>query len=301
MNTRMGPPLAILSFVLWGLTPLFYRLIPEASPPELLAQRLYWSLPFLLLVRPFFSQLTPWRAVLRDKRSLFLCLLAGLVMAVSWTSFTYALTHGMVLSASLGYFITPLVSILLGTVLLKESFSLFQKIAVFFGIVGLSWQLLHYGQLPILAIMMGCTFAIYGFIKKFIKYDIITALFFETLWLIPLAIGITIYLSVAGTSTLAQSDNLTRFYYMLSAPVTIIPLLTFAAAIKRTSLIVIGLAQYVEPTIQFMLAVFLFSEPVDSVKVVSFAFIWIGLGFCIYETLHRFNLYRHGRLKQKEQ
>lgn len=287
MNPNSGALLAVFSFVLWGITPLFYQLIPQASAPELLAQRLFWSLPLLLLARLLLKQRTTWQQAWRDKRSLFLCLLAGLVMALSWTAFTYALTHNQVLAASLGYFINPLISILLGIIILREIPSRYQKVAVIFGVLGLGWQLWQYGELPALALLMGTAFAIYGFIRKFIRYDILTALTFETLWLYPIAIAITLWLSFNGQSVLSRADNLTRFYYILSAPVTIIPLLFFAAAIKRTSLIVIGLAQYVEPTLQFILAVYVFNEAFDTTKAISFSLIWVGLFFCIYELVMR--------------
>lgn len=287
MNPNSGALLAVFSFVLWGITPLFYQLIPQASAPELLAQRLFWSLPLLLLARLLLKQRTTWQQAWRDKRSLFLCLLAGLVMALSWTAFTYALTHNQVLAASLGYFINPLISILLGIIILREIPSRYQKVAVIFGVLGLGWQLWQYGELPALALLMGTAFAIYGFIRKFIRYDILTALTFETLWLYPIAIAITLWLSFNGQSVLSHADNLTRFYYILSAPVTIIPLLFFAAAIKRTSLIVIGLAQYVEPTLQFILAVYVFNEAFDTTKAISFSLIWAGLFFCIYELVMR--------------
>ncbi|VFS49484.1 putative chloramphenical resistance permease RarD [Budvicia aquatica] len=116
MKSRSGPALAIFSFILWGITPLFYRLLPDANPLELLAQRVFWSLPLLLLIRPLIKQRTLWRSVWQDKRSLFYCLLATSIMAVSWCTFTYAITHNQVLAASLGYFINPLFSILLGMI-----------------------------------------------------------------------------------------------------------------------------------------------------------------------------------------
>jgi chloramphenicol-sensitive protein RarD len=283
MNLNSGALLAVFSFILWGITPLFYRLIPQASAPELLAQRLFWSLPLLLLARLLLKHRTTFQQVWQDKKSLVLCLLAGLVMSLSWTAFTYALTHNQVLAASLGYFINPLVSILLGVILLREVPSNYQKIAVIFAVVGVGWQLWQAGTLPSLALLMGSAFAVYGFIRKFIRYDIVTALTLETLWLYPLAIGITVYMAFTGQGTLSHTDQTTYMYYILSAPVTIILLLFFAAAIKRTSLIVIGLAQYVEPTLQFLLAVFVFHEAFDQTKAVSFSLIWIGLLFCVYE------------------
>lgn len=202
------------------------------------------------------------------------------------------LTHGQVLAASLGYFINPLFSILLGVVFLHERLVLVEKMAVLLIFSGVCFQIWQYGELPLLALVMGSAFAVYGLIRKFIRFDVITSLFVEAMWLLPVAIGITWWLSANGTSAVEAGDWQIKLLYMLAAPVTIIPLLFFTAAIKRTTLTVIGLAQYIEPTIQFLLAVFLFNELFDWVKGVSFSLIWLGLLCCIIALLHkRYNEY----------
>ncbi|QCJ69242.1 EamA family transporter RarD [Providencia heimbachae] len=287
MLLRSGVALAIFSYILWGVTPLFYRLLPGAQSLELLAQRLIWSIPFLFLIRLAIKNKSLWSQVWADKRSIILCLFSSAIMAVSWTAFTYALTHGQVLAASLGYFINPLFSILLGVLFLKERLVFAEKLAIVFIFTGVVFQIWQYGELPILALVMGSAFAVYGLIRKFIRFDVITSLFLEALWLLPLALGITWWLSANGMSAVMGGDWQTKVLYMLAAPVTIIPLLFFTAAIKRTTLTVIGLAQYIEPTIQFLLAVFLFNELFDWVKGVSFSLIWIGLLFCILALLHK--------------
>lgn len=287
MLLRSGVALAIFSYILWGITPLFYRLLPGAQALELLAQRLIWSVPLLFLIRLIIKNKTCWQQVWADKRSIILCFFSSAVMAISWTTFAYALTHGQVLAASLGYFINPLFSILLGVLFLKERLVFAEKMAVLFICAGVGFQILQYGELPILALVMGSAFAIYGLIRKFIRFDIFTSLFLEALWLFPIALGIMWWLSEKGLSAVIGGSWQINILYMLSAPVTIIPLLFFTAAIKRTTLTVIGLAQYIEPTIQFLLAVFLFNELFDWVKGVSFSLIWIGLLFCILALLHR--------------
>lgn len=287
MLLRSGVALAIFSYILWGITPLFYRLLPGAEPLELLAERLIWSAPILFFVRLIIKNKSLWREVWSDKRSIILCLFSSLVMAISWTTFTYALTHGQVLAASLGYFINPLFSILLGVLFLRERLVFAEKMAVIFICAGVSYQIWQYGELPILALVMGSAFAVYGLIRKFIRFDVITSLFLEALWLLPIAIAISWWLASNGLSAVAQGDWQVKVLYMLAAPVTIIPLLFFTAAIKRTSLTVIGLAQYIEPTIQFLLAVFLFNELFDWVKGISFSLIWIGLIFCVLAILRK--------------
>ncbi|EMF4709842.1 EamA family transporter RarD [Providencia stuartii] len=292
MLLRSGVALAIFSYILWGITPLFYRLLPGAEPLELLAQRVIWSIPFLLAIRLLIKNKTLWQQVWADKRSIILCLFSSSIMAISWGAFTYALTHGQVLAASLGYFINPLFSILLGVVFLHERLVLAEKMAVLLIFSGVCFQIWQYGELPLLALVMGSAFAVYGLIRKFIRFDVITSLFVEAMWLLPVAIGITWWLSANGTSAIEAGDWQIKLLYMLAAPVTIIPLLFFTAAIKRTTLTVIGLAQYIEPTIQFLLAVFLFNELFDWVKGVSFSLIWLGLLCCIIALLHkRYNEY----------
>ncbi|AFH92937.1 TPA: EamA family transporter RarD [Providencia stuartii] len=292
MLLRSGVALAIFSYILWGITPLFYRLLPGAEPLELLAQRVIWSIPFLLAIRLLIKNKTLWQQVWADKRSIILCLFSSSIMAISWGAFTYALTHGQVLAASLGYFINPLFSILLGVVFLHERLVLAEKMAVLLIFSGVCFQIWQYGELPLLALVMGSAFAVYGLIRKFIRFDVITSLFVEAMWLLPVAIGITWWLSANGTSAVEAGDWQIKLLYMLAAPVTIIPLLFFTAAIKRTTLTVIGLAQYIEPTIQFLLAVFLFNELFDWVKGVSFSLIWLGLLCCIIALLHkRYNEY----------
>ncbi|WIE09203.1 MULTISPECIES: EamA family transporter RarD [Providencia] len=287
MLLRSGVALAIFSYILWGITPLFYRLLPGAEPLELLAERLIWSVPILFLVRLIIKNKSLWREVWSDKQSIILCLFSSSVMAISWTTFTYALTHGQVLAASLGYFINPLFSILLGVLFLRERLVFAEKMAVIFICAGVGYQIWQYGELPILALVMGSAFAVYGLIRKFIRFDVITSLFLEALWLLPIAIVITWWLASHGLSAVTQGDWQIKVLYMLAAPVTIIPLLFFTAAIKRTSLTVIGLAQYIEPTIQFLLAVFLFNELFDWVKGISFSLIWIGLMFCVLAILRK--------------
>lgn len=287
MLLRSGVALAIFSYILWGITPLFYRLLPGAEPLELLAERLIWSVPILFLVRLIIKNKSLWREVWSDKQSIILCLFSSSVMAISWTTFTYALTHGQVLAASLGYFINPLFSILLGVLFLRERLVFAEKMAVIFICAGVGYQIWQYGELPILALVMGSAFAVYGLIRKFIRFDVITSLFLEALWLLPTAIAITWWLASHGLSAVTQGDWQIKVLYMLAAPVTIIPLLFFTAAIKRTSLTVIGLAQYIEPTIQFLLAVFLFNELFDWVKGISFSLIWIGLMFCVLAILRK--------------
>ncbi|WP_273859786.1 EamA family transporter RarD [Photobacterium sp. GSS17] len=283
---RVGNALAAFSFVLWGILPLYYQFLPEADINDLLALRILFSVPFMLLVmgmlkRPFPSLHTLWQ----DKRSLAVSGLAGLIMCISWYAFTWSLTHGQVLAASLGFFINPLFAVTLGVIFLKERLSAAQFVAVLLAIAGIGYQVWYYGELPWLSLIMGSFFALYGLCKKFIRYDALTSVTLESALLSPFALLFLLFSGFQGTSTALSSDTTTLLLYMGSAPVTLLPLIFFALAIQRTSLTMVGLMQYIEPSLQFMLAVWLFGEMFEPAKAISFGLIWLGLVICSLEAL----------------
>ena len=290
---RAGNALAAFSFVLWGILPLYYQFLPRADINDLLAFRILFSIPFMLFVMLLLRRPMPNLAqIWQDKRSLAMTGLAGLIMCVSWYAFTWAITHDQVLAASLGFFINPLFAIALGVLFLKEKLSKAQSAAVVLGIVGIGYQVWHYGELPWISLIMGSFFAFYGLCKKYIRYDALTSVTLEAVLLAPFTLVYLGYTYSNQTSTALSADLTTLLLYMGSAPVTLAPLIFFALAISRTSLTMVGLMQYIEPTLQFLLAVFLFGEVFDQVKAVSFGFIWLGLLLCSLEAISHLALRR---------
>ncbi|EBU7462360.1 EamA family transporter RarD [Salmonella enterica subsp. enterica serovar Typhimurium] len=244
--------------------------------------RVVWSIPLLLPIRLLFRKRTLVRDLLKDKTSFISCMIAGLLMVVSWSAFIYALTNHKVLDASLGYFINPLFVICLGCVFLKEKLSLFQIIAVFSGVCGLAYQIFSANSFPLLALVMGFSFALYGLARKFIRYDPITSITLETFWALPVALFIFIYTGASATT----SHDIPLFLYILTAPVTVIPLVLFAVALNHTSLIVTGLAQYIEPSLQFIIAILIFKEVINYPELFCFSAVWFGLLLYIFESLY---------------
>jgi len=272
------------AFVLWGLIPLYFHFLPQANTNELIAFRVIFSVPLMLLILKLVK--TPgltFTKAMQNKCSLVLCFIAGILNSISTYAFMWALTHDQVLAASLGYFITPLFSIALGVLLLKDKLSLVQKIAVILAAFGLCYQIYQYGELPWISLVMGSFFALYGLVKKYVLFDSLTSMTMEVVLLLPLALGYMIFSYVNQISTVLASDPVTFSLYAGTALVTLIPLVLFAFAIDRTTLTLIGLTQYIEPSLQFLLAVFIFGEVLDQVKVVSFSFIWLGLILCTLE------------------
>ncbi|MEF9889007.1 EamA family transporter RarD [Citrobacter sp.] len=279
---RNGPAVVVLAFILWGLIPLFYQYLSGGELAEILMYRVFWSIPLLLPIRLLFRKRTLFRDLLKDKTSFLSCMIAGLLMVFSWSAFIYALTNHQVLDASLGYFINPIFVICLGCIFLKEKLSIFQVIAVLSGVCGLAYQIMSVNNVPVLALVMGFSFALYGLARKFIQYDAITSITLETFWALPVALFIFIYTD----SSIVTSSDIPVFLYVLTAPITVIPLVLFAVALNHTSLIVTGLAQYIEPSLQFLIAIFIFGEVINYSELFCFSAVWFGLLLCIFESLY---------------
>lgn len=282
-----GTATIVLAFVLWGITPLFYQYLSGGDLTQILTYRVVWSVPLLLLARLLFHHRTQVRDLWGDKRSFFCCMLAGLLMIVSWSSFIYALTHHQVLDASLGYFINPLFVIALGCIFLKEKLSVYQSVAVMLGACGLIFQIISLHDVPVLPLIMGFSFALYGLVRKFIRYDVLTSITLETLWALPV-VAIIFFATGAGSNF---STDIPHFLYFLTALVTVIPLLLFAVALNKTSLVITGLAQYIEPSLQFIIAILIFGEQINYPELICFGAIWLGLLICVSESF-----IRHGHL-----
>lgn len=283
-SSTKGSLIAALSFVLYGLLPLYYHFLPGANMNELLAFRILSSVPtMMLLILLVTGKNIDFMAIWRDKRSLLLCLVASLVMSVSWYAFTWALTNQQVLAASLGFFINPLMAIALGALCLKERLSPGQKIAVVLALIAIGLKVLFSGELPMLALLMATFFALYGLVKKFIRYDALTAVTVEAIVLVPIALPLVLFWHIDGNLQ-ASSEGASLFWLFVGVgPVSLIPLVLFSLAVERTSLTMIGLMQYIEPSLQFILATLLFGELFDLKQGITFGLIWLGLLICTRE------------------
>lgn len=282
---RLGNWMAALSFFLWGILPLYYQFLPNAAMDELLPVRLLASIPCCLLICLAVTRKLPnIKQAWADKRSLKLTFIGTVVMSLSWTAFIWALTHNRVIDASLGFFITPLMMCALGVMVFGEVLSPGKKIALTLATIGLSYQIIQYGEMPFIALIMAIFFSLYGLCKKKIAYSWSTCLFMEALLLAPFAIGYLLFKELTVGSVIVQADLNTLLLYMGAAPATLIPLVFYSIAIRLTSMSTVGLMQYIEPSIQFLLAIFLFNEMFDEVKAISFGLIWIGLLLTILET-----------------
>lgn len=259
----------------WGLIPLYFKAVVRVAPLELLAHRATWS--FLLLALIVFV-LGRWRelwAELRSPRLVGMLALSTLCIGSNWLLFIYAVVSGQVLQSSLGYFINPLVNVLLGVAFLHERLRPYQRWSIALAAAGVAVLVVMAGTVPWLALSLALTFGFYGLLRKLMPVDGLVSLTVETLLMTPLALAYLGHLSHAATAT-AHGTWLLGLL-LLSGPVTTVPLLFFGAAARRLRLSTMGILQYLSPTLQFLLAVVVFREPFSTAKLLSFALIWTAI------------------------
>jgi chloramphenicol-sensitive protein RarD len=276
-HTVAGVAYALSAFGLWGAFPLYFKAVAAVPAPEVLAHRVVWSVFWVALLLFAVAQ---WRAVagaLRRRRTLAMLTVSSLLIATNWLIFIWAVAVDRVLEASLGYFITPLVSVLLGRLVLGERLDGLQWLAVGLAALGVGWTLVGLGALPWVSLGLAATFGSYGLARKVIEVGAIPGLFVETLVLGPVALAYLGWLAWSGGGTFASAGIGLDLLLVASGLVTATPLILFAQAARRLRLASVGLFQYIVPTAQMLLAVFAFGEAFTVGHAVTFGCIWAGL------------------------
>ena len=268
---------AIAAFTIWGLFPLYFRLIPLVAPLELVMQRTLWSLLFLGLLLTGLRRWAWLKQVWAEPRKLPLYAFSALLLAANWMVYVYAIQTHQVAEASLGYFINPLVSVLLGVLVLRERLGVIKWLAVALAAAGVIWLTWKLGRLPWIALVLACSFGVYGLVRKTSTLGALEGLALETLLLAPVALPALLWWTVSHNGAWAQADLTPAAWLVLSGPLSVFPLLFFAAAARRLPLATVGLVQYLSPSIQLVLAVWVFREPFSSDRLVGFALIWSAL------------------------
>jgi len=274
---QSGVLYAALAYAAWGLFPLYFKQVASVSSLEIVLHRSVWSLVFLLCVLAALRRWAWLPPLLRAPRSLGLFALSALLLSGNWLVYVWAVNHGRIVDASLGYFITPLVNVLLGTLVLHERPRLGQWLAVAIAALGVLWLALGAGQLPWVALVLAASFGIYGLLRKTSPLGTLEGLALETLLLAPLALPLLAWWTLRGQSALAAGDAALVGWLLLAGPLTALPLLLFAAGARRISLTTLGLLQYIGPTIQLALGVWLYREPFAGSRLFGFALIWLAL------------------------
>jgi len=251
----------------------------------LLAWRALSGLPVLVVWLWFQDRMSSFRNVLKDKRALGTLFVTAILIALNWFTFIYATVENRLSEASLGYYTCPLVSVALGRVFLGESLRPLQLVGIAFAIIGVAIPVLQLDSFPWITIVLAFSFAFYGLLRKQLYVDSITGLTYEMLFLFPLFFALDIQIHIQGDASFLKSSFVT-FFMLLGGVVTIVPLVLFASAAHKLRLVTVGVMQYISPTGQFLLAVFIFGEVIDSLRWVTFGFVWLAV------FLYAFDMFR---------
>jgi len=266
-----------LAYICWGLVPLYFKQLSAVGALEVVLHRTVWSLVFLLGVLAVLKRWAWLRVAFRQPRLLATFALSAVLLSTNWLTYVWAVQHNYLLDASLGYFILPLVNVAMGYFILHERPRRGQWVAVSVAASGVLWLAIQAGHPPWIALVLASSFGSYGLLRKLGSLGALEGLTLETLLLAPVAAIALGVLTWQGTSALAQFDLATVGWLLLGGPITALPLLLFAAGARRITLTTMGILQYISPTLQFCLGVWLFHEPFESARLVGFVLIWVAL------------------------
>ena len=287
---------AILAYLSWGLLPLYWKHLDMVSAVEILAHRVLWSSIITLALCLLMKKADFLRNYFSHPKSLVKLLITGLIVSINWGIYIYAINSGQILEASLGYFINPLVSIVLGMIFLGEKLNKMQIIAFVLAIAGVAYLTVNYGHFPWIAIGLAVSFGVYGLLKKKMNYDSMSALAVETTLVAPLAIGYLLF-GVSGGGVMFTSPSFSVVFLLVFAGiVTALPLYWFGMAAVRINLYSIGFFQYIAPTLKLFIGIYIFHEIFSTTHAVSFSLIWIGLALYIGDMIVRLRRHKKGDL-----
>lgn len=285
-QTRQGIFFALAAYFIWGIAPAYFKLIQQVPADEILTHRVIWSFFFMLALITLGRNWSQVRAACHNRKRLLLLAVTAVLIGGNWLLFIWAVNNHHMLEASLGYFINPLVNVLLGMLFLGERFRRMQWLAVVLAFAGVLIQLWQFGSLPIIGLGLAFSFAFYGLLRKKIAIDAQTGMLIETLWLLPVAAAYLFLFADSPTSHLGANAWSLNLLLVAAGIVTTIPLLFFTAAATRLRLSTLGFFQYLGPTLMFLLAVTFYGETVGQDKLVTFGFIWAALLLFILDALY---------------
>lgn len=276
-RSRQGVILAIAAYTMWGVAPIYFKLINSVSALEILSHRIIWSFFLLILILHFNRNWTNVRTIIKTKRKFFPLCATALLVGGNWLIFIWAINANHMLDASLGYYINPLFNVLLGMFFLGERLRRLQWVAVGLATIGVCIQVIVFGSIPIVAIALATSFGVYGLLRKKIAVEAQIGLFIETLVMLPLAAIYLLFIANSSTSDMTNNTLDLNLLLISAGIVTTLPLLCFTGAANRLKLSTLGFFQYIGPSFMFLLAVIVYGEPFTYDKAITFIFIWGAL------------------------
>ena len=281
-RTRAGIVSALLAYFLWGVLPVYFKLVVDIPAFEVLVHRIVWAVPFGLAIIMARKQWPEVRRAILDQRTFWLLALAAGLIAVNWLIYIVAVQEGQIFQASLGYYINPLLYVVAGVAFFGEKLRRAQVLAVALAAIGVMVLTLSGGHLPKIALSLAVLFTLYGIIRKQIVVGGMPGLFIETLVLFPLAALYLLWLTQTGQSSFSAANPELLIILLLAGPVTVLPLLFFALAARRLRLSTIGFLQFMAPTLQFFIGIY-YGEELTMPHLICFSLIWLAVGVFVYD------------------
>jgi len=268
---------ALLAYILWGIYPIYWKQIQKVPATEILAHRFVWSFLFLGLVLLVLKEWPVFSKSIRNRKTLIIYTFAACLLAVNWLVYIWGINAGFIVETSLGYFINPLVNVLLGVLILREKIRLSLWIPISIAAIGVIYLTISYGRLPWIALVLAFTFGFYGLVTKTAPLNALYGLTLETAIMIIPASAALVLLEYRGSGSLGHSGVYTNFLLLFVGPMTAVPLLLFGAAARKINLSVLGILQYLAPTLQFLIGVLVYHEPFTRERFIGFSIIWLAL------------------------
>ena len=283
---KTGLLYALLSYGVWGIFPLYWKMLLHVPAQQILAHRIVWSMVFLLLIL-FWRRDKIFIQYITSPKTLGVLLLTAALIGGNWFVYIYAVNSSHIVEASLGYYINPMVNILLGMVFLKERLSRIQVIAVVFAFAGVAYLTIHHGRIPVISLFLAFSFGFYALLRKKAGLQSMPGLVVETLLLAPVALWYLWSMNSQGTGAFGHYSVVSDALLILGGPVTALPLFWFGIAATRIPLSTLGFIQYLSPTLQLLIGIFLFNEPFSIVYMISFGLVWMGLAIYSFSIIRK--------------
>lgn len=285
MNTKLGVISAIAAYVLWGVLPVYWKLLQQVPAHEILCHRMSWSLLFTVGLIFLLKRSHSLFRSMRDRRSVIISLIAAVLLAGNWLLYIWAVNAGHVIEASLGYFINPLISVLFGVIFLRENMRRAQGGALLIAAIGVIYLTIYYGKFPWIALSLACSFALYGLLHKKSSTPALEGLCLETMALFLPATALLVFMEATGSGSFGHIGLIGSLLLFGTGIVTSLPLLFFGYAAQNISLTHLGLLQYIAPSINLVLGIFIYHEPFPASRMIGFLMIWSALALYMAESI----------------
>ncbi|WP_421903130.1 EamA family transporter RarD [Maridesulfovibrio sp.] len=286
-DTHDGLFYAGAAFILWGLLPVYWKALEEVPALELLCNRIVWSLFFVAILLSCKKRWREVKTALADKKGKLLLTISSCLIGTNWFIYIWAVNHDHVVDTSMGYYMTPLMNALLGFIFMKERLNRLQVIAIALAACGVAYSIIDYGHIPYIALTLAVSFAFYGLVRKVMKVESLPGLFVETAVLAPLSAAYLLWLAFSGEISIYKISLMDNLLLLGAGAATSLPLIFFAHGARRLRLVTLGMMQYIAPTLALMLGVFVYEEPFNSARLVTFAFIWSGIAVYVADGLNK--------------